>query len=134
MEVKQVGLIEGDEFGAEQCLSLFRRLRLGHLSVSVRGLPVVVPVPYAVDDCGFLIGISEQDIASAMNRNVVALQSDAWDDDVERRWTVLAVGIPVPATVEQEPPPCGDKIVPNPWQAPHVFRLQAQALSGRWID
>jgi len=131
--IRPVGLITGDYFREEECMAFFTRVRFGHLGVSMRGLPVVVPVLYVVDETGFLIGLSPDDVANAMTRNVIALQADGWDDDTARRWTTLAVGIPTRAII-QDVDPLRTKIErPAPWDEPHVFRLRPHVLSGRWI-
>lgn len=128
-------LIEGDSFDQGQCLAFFGRSRLGRIALTLQALPVVFPVSYLVVANGFLVGVSVDQIAEAMDPRVIALEADGWAEDEGRRWTALAIGFVERVEVHDEYPRPGvtDVTAGRPWNERHVFRLQPSVLSGRWI-
>jgi uncharacterized protein len=129
-----VPIIHSDTFDADQCLAFFGRLRRGRVALTMKALPVVFPVPYLVDGCGFLVGVSTDQMAEAMDRSVIALQADGWAEDVGNRWTTLAIGRTSRVEVQEEHPTGSvDVTSGSPWDEPHIFRLQPEVLSGRWL-
>lgn len=130
-----MAMSESDSFDASQCLALFRRSRLGRISVVIQALPVVFPVAYLVDDKGFLIGVSLDEMAQAMTGGVLALQADGWSEDAGRRWTVLAIGHVTPVEFDDESSRLAARDpTATPWDERYVYRLRPEILRGRWMD
>ena len=133
-----MGLIEGDHFDDGQCLALLGRTQFGRVGLSIGAVPAVVPIRYDLQPDGIVLACSVDQVAKALERAIVALQSDGFDEDVQKRWTVLAVGL----TERLEPPGPAERGPSSPrreerdrfWSASHFFRLRPEVFSGRWLD
>ena len=130
-----MGLIDGHDFEAAKCLDLLRRNRHGHLGLSIQALPVVVPVRYAVANAGLVIGVDQNQLASAIDRAVIALHSEGFDEDVRKRWSVLAIGTTRPIGAEEMGPGWLDvgSGIDAVRDAAHLFHFEPKMLSGGWL-
>ena len=98
-------------------------------------MPIVVPVRYTLNDGDLLFSASGDQLTRALHGNIAALQSDGFEEDRGRRWTVFAAG---PVRRVEGSGLAGSLL----WSAPesgssedgHLFRLTPAILSGRWIE
>ena len=83
---------EGLEMLTEaQCEELLASGSLGRVGVTIYGLPVILPVNYAMVDGDIVFRTSEgTKLQAATQRAVVAFEVDA--HDAERGWSVLVIG------------------------------------------
>ena len=128
-----MGFLEGDPLSDEQCLTLLGRAQLGRVALSVRALPVVVPVRYMLNDGVLLFAATGEELTKALHGSIASLQADSFDEDSGRRWSVFATGpvaivesLETVATMLSGPP------IANVESS--LFRLSPAILSGRWID
>jgi hypothetical protein len=133
-----VGFLDNDHFDDKQCLALLGRTQLGRIALSLKAMPVVVPVRYTLDDGDLLFSVSGDQLIRALHGNIAALQSDGFEEDSGQRWTVFATG-PVRRVEGYED---FGLVVPSLSSAPvtadreesGLFRLKPAILSGRWIE
>jgi nitroimidazol reductase NimA-like FMN-containing flavoprotein (pyridoxamine 5'-phosphate oxidase superfamily) len=129
--------LENDHFDDEQCLALLGRAQLGRIALSLRALPVVIPVRYTRDDEDLLFTASGEELSRALHGNIAALQADGYEEDSGQRWTVFAMG-PVQRVEGVER--LGMIARSLPWLPSTamgedgLFRLKPAVLSGRWMD
>lgn len=77
----------------EECLSLLRHGQIGRISTSLRALPVVLPVTYAMDGDTIVFRSSVGTKFHAATRNaVVAFEIDDFDPVTRQGWSVMVVG------------------------------------------
>jgi hypothetical protein len=135
-----VGFIEGDHFDDEQCFTLLGRAQLGRIALSLRAVPVVFPVRYALNGGELLFTLSVEQLAKALDRSIATLQADGFEEDGGPRWTVLAAG-----TVQRvdgfeslgtEAASVAMSLTPDPasGELHSLFRLHPVILSGRWME
>ena len=76
-----------------QCWALLSTASLGRVALSVRALPMIVPVRFGVDGRKLRAHLPRgTDLDDAVAGAVVAFEADGYDQDVGRAWTVHAVG------------------------------------------
>ncbi len=128
-----MGFLENDPLSDEQCMTLLGRAQLGRVALSLRALPVVVPVRYMLRDGALLFTTTGEELTRALHGNIAALQADGFDEDSGRRWSVFATGsvgivesLETVASMLSGPPSAGIES--------SLFRLKPTILSGRWID
>jgi len=120
----------------EQCRELLGEATIGRLGVTVGGLPVILPVNFALlnGDIVFRSGAGTK-LRAAADRAVVAFEVDAFDDHGETGWSVLAIGRAIAITDPDELEllrTCG----PTPWargSREHCVRVTPEMLTGRKI-
>jgi hypothetical protein len=133
-----MGFIEGDHFDDVQCRDLLGRTRIGRIGLSIGAVPAVIPIRYELSDTGILVGCGVDQVAKAMENSVIALQSDGFDEDSQKRWTVLAIG-PTHRIGALELRSHAPEQHATAWDvdavrnAPHLFHLEPGVLSGRWF-
>lgn len=134
-----MGFIEGDHFDDVQCRELLGRTRIGRIGLSIGAIPAVVPIRYELAESDILVTCEVNQVAKAMENAVIALQSDGFDEDSRKRWTVLAIGyahriagweFPLPETELK----MSSFDVEAMLNARHIFRLAPGVLSGRWLE
>jgi hypothetical protein len=112
---------------------------VGRIGLSIGAVPAVIPIRYEVSEAGILVACSIDQVAKAMEHTVVALQSYGFDEDIRKRWTVLAIG-PTERIATHRLDTGGPDVDLPTWNfgsvrdAPHLFRLDPGVLSGRWLD
>lgn len=77
----------------EECLTLIRGAPVGRVGVVVGGVPVVVPVNFALldDDVVFRTGTGAK-LVAAVTRSAVSFEVDAVDPLTHSGWSVLITG------------------------------------------
>ena len=83
-----------EELGREDCLELLRDEALGHVALTARALPVVLPVNFAVLN-GDIVWRSAQGtkLNDACSDFVVAFEADHYEPDHKQGWTVMVQGL-----------------------------------------
>jgi hypothetical protein len=114
------------------------RAQFGRIALSLRAVPVVVPVRYALNRGELLFAVSVDQLAKALHGNVATLQADGFEEDRGQRWTVFAAG-PVrrvegfegfgPAAASLSSMRDTASV-----EGGDLLRLQPAILSGRWIE
>lgn len=82
------------ELSRARCLDLLATTRLGRVGVSVRALPVILPVTYAVigETVVFRTAPGSK-LTAAVHRSVVAFEADRGDLCGAWGWSVLVQGV-----------------------------------------
>jgi len=132
-----MGFLDNDHFDDDQCLVLLGRAQFGRIALSLRAMPVVVPVRYILNDGDLLFAASGDQLSKALHENIAALQADGFEEDSGKRWTVFATG-PVRRVEGFE------DLGLAGWslsalnvallEEGDLFRLKPAILSGRWME
>jgi len=117
---------------------LLGRAQFGRIALTVRAIPVVFPVRYALNDGELRFVVQPDQIAQALDRAVAALQADGFEEDSGRRWTVFAAGPTRRSDSFENLGPLAASLSLGP-DTPSgglgaLFSLQPVILSGRWIE
>jgi nitroimidazol reductase NimA-like FMN-containing flavoprotein (pyridoxamine 5'-phosphate oxidase superfamily) len=118
------------------CWDLLRAGSVGRVGLSVRALPVILPVNYRVagNKIWFWTGPGLK-LEQAQARTVVAFEVDGFDEGERTGWSVLAVGLAgeiVDETVVESTARSGFQ----PWvvgERNHLVEVSVEFLSGRRI-
>ena len=134
MELDRNGLEVLDE---RECRSLLGGVSIGRVGLSIRAMPVVLPVNFALLPDAIVVCTSPgSKLEAACNHAIVAFQADGVDLDERTGWSVLVQGraavIPPPASLMADPrlgalAPWG-----NP-QADSFVRIGMEIISGRRV-
>lgn len=129
-----MGFLDGDPLSDEECMTLLSRAQLGRVALSLRALPVVVPVRYMLSDDGALLfTASGEELTKALHGNIAALHADGFDEDNGKRWSVFATGpVGIVESLEAVVTTLSGPPIANVESS--LFRLDPAILSGRWID
>jgi hypothetical protein len=115
-------------------MTLLSRAQLGRVALSVRALPIVVPVRYMIDNGDLIFNAIGDELRRALHGNVAALQADGFEEDTGQRWTVFATG-PVERCVDRlENMILALSTSENATLESNLFCLKPTILSGRWIE
>ena len=118
----------------DACFALLRTAHVGRVGLSIQDLPVVLPVSFALlgDDIVFRTGTGAK-LAAALDRTIVAFETDDFDISRSTGWSVCVTGL---ASLVLHP---GDlaavaglelvQLVPGP--RGHVLRIRSQIVTGR---
>jgi len=83
-----------EELCPEDCLELLRDEPVGHVALSTRALPVVLPVNFAVLDGDIVWRAGRStNLCDASANHVVAFEADHYDPDRAQRWSVMVQGL-----------------------------------------
>ena len=102
--------------------------------MSLRAVPVIFPVRYALRAGELRFVLVEDQLARALHKTVATLQADGFEEDSGRRWTAFAVGPTERIEGLGPEPSLSLGSGPIPPEQGGVFRLQPVILSGRWIE
>ena len=82
------------ELSRARCLELLATAIVGRVGVSVRALPVILPVNYLLDGERVIFRtVPGTKLDAAVHRSVVAFEADAHDPDGAWGWSVLIQGV-----------------------------------------
>jgi nitroimidazol reductase NimA-like FMN-containing flavoprotein (pyridoxamine 5'-phosphate oxidase superfamily) len=115
------------------CLQLLSQACIGRISVSMRALPVVLPVNFALFDGDILLRIGRgTKLETAAIDAVVAFEIDGVDPIFNTGWSVLVQGMATKIT-DQDDLKRAEAVPLNPWAGPddHYLRISAEIVSGR---
>ena len=128
-----MGFLASDSFSDEQCMTLLSRAQFGRVALSLRALPIVVPVRYMLSHGDLLFTAAGDELQRALHGNIAALQADGFEEDSGQRWSVFATG-PI-ERAEGGETLFGSLTVPSHDAIESgLFRLKPAILSGRWIE
>ena len=132
-----MGFLDNDHFDDNQCLALLGRAQFGRIALSLRAMPVVVPVRYTLNDGDLLFAASGDQLTKALHGNIAALQADGIEEDSRKRWTVFATG-PVRRFGGFEDLGLAESSLSAlnvaSIEEGELFCLKPAILSGRWIE
>jgi uncharacterized protein len=120
----------------EQCRELLAVGLLGRVGITIHGLPVIMPVNYALVDDDIVFRTSEgTKLQAATQRAVIAFEVDTHDAATQTGWSVLVIGRS--STVEDE----GERAMLDaraitPWaggERSGYVRLHPELITGRRI-
>ena len=80
-----------EELCPEDCLELLKNEPVGHVALSTRALPVVLPVSFAVLDGDIVWKVGKGTQPS--DSSVVAFEADHCEPDRTQRWSVMVQGL-----------------------------------------
>lgn len=122
------------ELSENECRARLAGTSSGRVSVSVGGLPVVLPVAYCCDDKDVVIVTGDGAARRAATRgDVVALEIDsAGDGNGEAPWTVLVIGRCAEVEPDDAIERCGAAGLRPPSGVPdvHYARLTPEIVTG----
>jgi nitroimidazol reductase NimA-like FMN-containing flavoprotein (pyridoxamine 5'-phosphate oxidase superfamily) len=122
----------------EQCLKLMSSTRLGRIGVTMGGLPVILPVAFAVTRRGIVIrtGLGTK-LAAAARNAVVAFEVDVIDEATRSGWSATVTGFAREVTDREELAEL-DTLVLVPWigvqKAPHYVVIDTEVITGRRLS
>ncbi len=124
------------ELDRAECLELLKRPGIGRVVLSVRCLPVALPVNFCVLDEDVVFATDEgSKLDTAIRRKVVSVEVDDIDRFYHTGWSVLVTGVAELLTDPQDLERA--RHVPlQPWApGPHQFlvRVPSSVVSGRRI-
>ncbi|HEY5252254.1 MAG TPA: pyridoxamine 5'-phosphate oxidase family protein [Acidimicrobiales bacterium] len=115
-------------------MTLLSRAQVGRVALSVRAMPIVVPVRYMIDKGDLIFNAMGDELRRALHGNIAALQADGFEEDTGQRWTVFATG-PVERRVDGlENVILALSTSENATLESNLFCLKPAILSGRWIE
>ena len=116
-----------------ECLDLLRVGGLGRLGLSIRALPVVLPVCYGLlgDDVVFRTGTGTK-LAAAVDGAVVCFEADHFDPP-NGGWSVCVTGFVTPITRPDELAAVEALGLPDLLPAPrrYAVRIHSELITGR---
>jgi nitroimidazol reductase NimA-like FMN-containing flavoprotein (pyridoxamine 5'-phosphate oxidase superfamily) len=134
MDVDRNGL---EVLGREQCLQLLATVTVGRIGVTMSGLPVILPVTFALAPAGIVIrtGLGTK-LAAAARNAVVAFEVDVVDERTMSGWSVAVTGYAREVTNRAELAEL-DALPLTPWigvdKASHYVVISTDLITGRRI-
>jgi len=80
------------ELSPAECWTLLASTSVGRMALSVRALPTIVPVRYAVGDGSVAIRVGRLGLPTTVHDMVVAFAADRIDEESASGWTVQMQG------------------------------------------
>ena len=125
------------DLSREECLRLLATTSLGRVAVSVKALPHIFPVNYALDgvDVVFLSGRGTK-LTVATRQAVVAFEIDGVDAFGRTGWSVEVTGVSSVVSDPVEIERCR-RLRLSPWSRPedgYFIRIRPAAVTGRRIS
>lgn len=119
----------------EDCLALLRGRSVGRIGVTMSGLPVILPVAFALIPGGIVVRTGLGTKLSAATRNaVVAFEADAVDETTRTGWSVAVTGYAREVTSRDEMAEL-DALPLTPWvhpdRASHYVVISTDVMTGR---
>ncbi len=124
------------ELGREDCLELLATATIGRVVLSVRCIPVAVPVNLSVidGDALFTTDVGSK-LRAAILGQVISVEADEVDEVDHTGWSVLLTGVAQivsdPETIERT------RLSHRPWAPgahPFVVRVPSTVISGRRLE
>jgi uncharacterized protein len=83
----------GTPLDVDRCWAMLATGSFGRVALSVRAMPVIVPVRYRVDANSLRVQPAKMArIGDALPGSIVAFQADGSDHEAQRDWSVHAIG------------------------------------------
>jgi nitroimidazol reductase NimA-like FMN-containing flavoprotein (pyridoxamine 5'-phosphate oxidase superfamily) len=134
MEIDRNGL---EVLGRQECLALLASARVGRIGVTMSGLPVILPVAFAVVPSGIVVRTGAGTKLAAATRNaVVAFEVDGVDEPTRSGWSVAVTGFAREVTKGEELAKL-ESLVLIPWigseHTNHYIVINTELITGRRI-
>lgn len=118
----------------EECFELLASGGLGRVGITMRALPVILPVSYAVydGDVVFRTGTGTK-LAAAVDSAVVAFEADDLSPHTHIGWSVCVTGLATPMTDPRDLDAVRElhfEVLP-PGLRRHIIRIRSDLVSGR---
>jgi nitroimidazol reductase NimA-like FMN-containing flavoprotein (pyridoxamine 5'-phosphate oxidase superfamily) len=114
-----------DTLSEQRCWQLLATAAIGRLALSVRAMPVIIPVQYYLDGRSLAVCLGHRDIpARALDEVIIAFTADAIDPASGSGWSVQVQGKSAIARQHRFSRACG---LPSAGQ---VVRISSAAVSG----
>ena len=118
----------GDALSERECWELLATVSVGRLGLSVRALPVILPVQYYLDGRRLAVCLGHLDLPErSLDETIIAFTADSIDPVTRSGWSVQVQGrsvIPRGLRVETA---CG-------WPAAaQVVEIEPGRISGHWM-
>ena len=111
-----------------QCWQLLATASVGRLALSVRALPVILPVQYYLDGRSLLVCLGHHQIPErSLNQTIIAFAADAIDPATRSGWSVHVQGrsaIPRRLGVDTA---CGQSA------AGQIVQIEPGIITGHWM-
>jgi uncharacterized protein len=129
-----------DVLTPSECLALLTQVEIGRIALSIDALPVIIPVAFAVIDehVHFWI-LRDPKLDAAVDNQVVAFESGAYDPEDGTGWSVLVQGM-TQAVHRSDPPGSPPPASPAPPERSaasddryRMMRIQPGVVTGQRI-
>ena len=123
--------------GRDECLELLARSTVGRIGVTMSGLPVILPVTFALAPGGIAVrtGLGSK-LAAAARNAVVAFEVDEVDERTRTGWSVAVTGYAREVTRRQEVAEL-EALTLVPWigaeHAGHFVVISTDMITGRRV-
>ena len=118
-----------DALSERECWQLLAIISVGRLALSVRALPVIVPVQYYLDGRRLAVCLGHHALPErALDGTIIAFAADSIDQVTRSGWSVQVQGksvIPRGLRIDTD---CG-----WPAAAAHVVGIEPGKVSGHWM-
>ncbi len=117
-----------------ECLRLLATATIGRIAVSVRALPVILPVRFVLDGDRILVRAHAGTTLEAATRDaVVAFEADAAGSGVDPDWSVLVTGIASQLGHDEHDARAGTLALPRwSFECPdRIVAISTDRMSGR---
>ncbi|MCU1492543.1 MAG: hypothetical protein JWO62_307 [Acidimicrobiaceae bacterium] len=118
----------------DECLRRLATQSVGRIGITVRALPVVLPVNFGLLGESIVFRTTPgTKLDAATNKTVVAFEVDSYEPDGRSGWSVLVIGraMKMPADEVAD----AEALVIDAWpldgQASHFVRIEGSQISGR---
>jgi nitroimidazol reductase NimA-like FMN-containing flavoprotein (pyridoxamine 5'-phosphate oxidase superfamily) len=117
-----------DALSERECWELLATASVGRLALSVRALPLIVPVQYYLDGRRLAVCLGHHELPErALDETVIAFAADSIDPATRSGWSVQVQGKSVISRGLQVDTDCG-------WPAAaQVVEIEPARISGHWM-
>ncbi|RST16163.1 helix-turn-helix domain-containing protein [Streptomyces sp. WAC05374] len=125
------------DLGLDECRTLLGTHGVGHVAVTTREGPAILPVSYLVEDGEVAFRVAPEALAPLTGGGRMAFEVDHIDDALCRGWSVLVVGTPHTVTDPEDVHRLDDQAYGTPWgegDRACWVALTPDRVSGRRID
>jgi len=126
-----------ESLSREECLRLLRTQSVGRIGITVKALPVVLPINFGLLGESIVFRTSQgTKLDSATNKTVVAFEVDDYEPDGRSGWSVLVVGSASKMPVDEVND--AEELAIEAWpldgRASQFVRIEGSQITGRRFD
>ena len=116
-----------------ECLDRLRGVALGRVAISMRALPVILPVRFALLDEDIVFRTAQgARLSSCCNHAVVAFEADAYDPHAGQGWSVCLTGMADQLTAPVDMLRVSELDLPDIGNSGgHYVRIRSDLVTGR---
>lgn len=120
---------DDDALSEQECWELLGTASVGRLALSVRALPVILPVQYYLGARGLVLCLGHRGLPErALDETIIAFAADSIDPVTRSGWSVLVQGRSVVPRGFRIDTDCG-----WPAAAAQVVEIELGKISGHWM-